>query len=81
MITPLSKGSSLAEVLIVPIDHPLWVSGTGTLAASSNSTGRFVQYLLDAQNPFLLLLCHSVYDYEYTSPERGTFKKLVFLLW
>lgn len=26
-------------------------------------------------------LCCAVYDYEYTSPERGTFKKLVFLLW
>lgn len=24
---------------------------------------------------------YGVYDYEYTSPERGTFKKLVFLLW
>lgn len=24
---------------------------------------------------------YAVYDYEYTSPERGTFKKLVFLLW
>jgi hypothetical protein len=23
----------------------------------------------------------AVYDYEYTSPERGTFKRLVFLLW
>lgn len=23
----------------------------------------------------------AVYDYEYRSPERGTFKKLVFLLW
>jgi cofilin len=24
---------------------------------------------------------YAVYDYEYRSPERGTFKKLVFLLW
>jgi hypothetical protein len=28
-----------------------------------------------------LCVCPAVYDYEYTSPERGTFKKLVFLLW
>lgn len=26
-------------------------------------------------------VCPAVYDYEYTSSERGTFKKLVFLLW
>jgi hypothetical protein len=29
----------------------------------------------------LLLLLPPVYDYEYISPERGAFKKLVFLLW
>lgn len=40
--------------------------------------------LLHCHHPLclvLLLVLPAVYDYEYTSPERGTFKKLVFLLW